>query len=77
MKSKNLFVDFVNIFLDLLDQWRICVGNVVDDGVGYPIGIGVLVFGELADASPNVRRMRHLRQVELCRSQNGAFLVYQ
>lgn len=58
-------VDFVALFFDHLDDGAKGIGDVVDEGVGDPVGGDGHVVFQLTDAAADVRGVRGHGEVEL------------
>ena len=64
-ENQNQFVNAVDLVFDALDKRTKGVGDVVDEGIGYPVGGDADVVLELLNAPPNVLRVWCGSEVEL------------
>lgn len=64
-EDQHQLVDTVDLILDALDQRAERIGNVVDEGVGDPVGGDGDVVFEMLDSSSDILRMRRAPEVEL------------
>ena len=64
-ENQHQLIDTVDLVLDALDQRAERIGNVVDQGVGDPVGGDGDVVFEMLDSSADILWMRRAPEVEL------------
>lgn len=65
LQDQHELIDAVDLVFDVLNERPKGIGNVIDEGVGDPVGGDVDVVLELLNSSPDVLRVRRSSEVEL------------